>query len=371
MPIGASDYTAAPRLSRPASMSRRLANPILGLLLCCGGVLVNVGVVSGQALTEAPPFETPALIEPAAERGEESVLTEGEEASAAETQPEQPGETPAAADELRAKLRVAHPWARFGVGAWCQSQTVSEAFDASGAFAGRSLTERTERLVAVDDDSYTIAVETVVSLAGLRRPESVETLRHHLLTDRPYELGEPAVSRGEATSVSLGGMALPCRQWIIRYEQDDRGQENLLYLADESTPLVLRKERQAVVEGEPSTRSEQSVTRIQTPILLAQAIAPAWHTTTRVTQPDGSRSESFSVHSPDVPGGLYSQTTTEFDSAGNRLRWAVTTVMLAGTNPADSSELGPSVAQPAVSIEVRPRRLLRLLRREERRIPDQ
>lgn len=349
-------------------MFRPFANLIVGLLLVCGGMLMNTEAATGQASSEAPPRETPGRIEPQA-KGEKSVLTDDPIALPAEAGRDLPDENLVAADELSAKLRASHPWARFGAGAWCQSRTVSEAFDAQGEFAGRSLTERTERLVAVDVDSYTIAVETVVSLAGLRRPEPIEALRYHLLTDRPYELGEPTVTRGEATSFSLGGMALPCRQWILRHEQDDRGEEDLLYLADDSMPPVLRKERQAVINGEPSTRSEQSVTRVQTPILLAQAITPAWHATTRVTQPDGSRSETFSVHSPDVPGGLYSQTTTEFDAEGNRLRWAVTTVMLAGTNPAESAELGPREGQPAVSIEVRPRRFLRLLRREERRDP--
>ncbi len=59
MPGGATDYTAEPRLSYPASMSRRIANLILGLLLGCGGMLINAGAVSGQGLIEAPPFETP------------------------------------------------------------------------------------------------------------------------------------------------------------------------------------------------------------------------------------------------------------------------------------------------------------------------
>lgn len=327
---------------------------------------VSVSPCTGQQLAEAPLFEPDEVLEVdvlEADREGASVLADRLDPAAPKSSEAESGK-----DELLDLLRDAHGWTRFEPGAWRRLQTVSEAFDSAGDFAGRSVTERTERLVSKDRDSYTLAIETVVSLAGLRKPEPSETQRFHLLTDRPYDLGEPTVSLGEATSISLGGIAIPCRLWNVEQATPNGGETDQLFLSEDRKPLVLRRERQAVAANKPATHSLQSVVRLRSPGLYGDAIAPTWHLSTAVTQPEGARSESFAVCSDQVPGGLHSESVTEYDASDRRLRWAVTRVVLAGQSP-DAAFPAPG-QQPGVSIEVRPRRFLRMLRREDRRAPD-
>ncbi len=332
-----------------------------------------------QSLTEAPAFETSRLVEPprVGLTTERSILesdpeTEPEAAELSDSLEEVVTIEPEKTDEqgiedLIRTIRSAHPWARFEPGAWRRVVVVSEVFDEEGAFVGRSLSERTERLVSVDESTYTLSVESVVELGGLRTPAPAELRVLSILNDREAEGVTVTASPGEPSSISLGATAEPTRTWLLKSTTPSGTETETLHLATDAVPLVLRREYQSMVDDAPGPQKTESITRHDSPALYGDELSAAWHTVSTTTHPTGARTEAFAVRGDDPPGGLFSESLTEYNAEGRKTRWAVTRLIASGRTPAEAIGSGDRGDQPAVSVEVRPRRFLRLLRREERR----
>ncbi|QDT69555.1 hypothetical protein MalM25_24940 [Planctomycetes bacterium MalM25] len=352
---------------------------ILSLTLCTQCV---VGALALE-LSEAQPFVAPPL--PPSESGAEalseksilkrrapvegsSVEPESEPALAEAETPSPGAETPDAdkGEQLRATLRASHPWVRYEPGAWRRLQTISEVFDESGAFAGRSVSERTERLVAVGDRTYTLSIEPVVELAGRRTPGPIETQELWLVNDRSVEEPVVAIMAGEPTSISLGDLAVPCRTWLIESGSELRAEKLTLYVSDQNEPAVLRRQGQTVLGSDAGPLAIEGVTRFGTPTIYGDELTATWQVESTTEHPTGERTEAFAIHGFDAPGGLHQEAVTEFDAAGAKTRWQVTRLVASGRTP--SEDIGspkPQNGPPSISVEVRPRRLLRLFRRGE------
>lgn len=347
--------------------------PSLCLILCGGLLLAHAEILQAQTLAEAPISELePAAVE--VEETEVSVLAD----PAAEVLAEPVADLPPARDDeesdpvarlttqLNEVIQADHPWARFEPGAWRRMRTVSEAFDGEGAFAGRSLTERTERLVAIDEATYTLQVETVVALAGRKTPGPSETNRLSRLTHRPVELGPPDVQEGESTSISLGELMAPCKVWRLIEESPNGSEEQTLYVSDETVPALLRRESQATLADERvGTRRVMSVTRLQAPMLYGDQLTRAWHASTETTHPGGTRTERLAICGTDAPGGVFWEAVTEYGASGLKSRWAVSELAASGRTEGETIESEKNDSGVGVEVEIRPRRFLRMLRRSE------
>lgn len=330
-------------------------------------VLLGLGApATGQALSEAPPFE-PSSVRAASNdsASESSILVTAELEEPAAAVAEEPAERlPSPRESLLASLREQHAWARYDPGAWRRLQVLSEAFDAEGTFVGRSLTEHTERLIDVDEESYTLSVESTVELAGRRTTSEPKEQRYSLLTDRPFPESAPTLAEGEPVSISLGGVLITCRVWRLGVagEADDDANFELLYVADDGVPRLLRRERSLALAGQSATRHDERVTQAGAPAEYGGALVKTWHSTGEMTQPSGARSERFAVHASEPPGGLLQESVVEHDAEGNRSRWATTRLIESGRTPKERVETTSQGAEEK-ALEVRPRRLLRMLRR--------
>lgn len=342
-------------------------------------------MASAQELSESPPFEAPPL--PPAEPSEpppreKSVLKVETPTKAPLQSPAAENKLPMAAPEsegpslnderavLLELVRQKHPWARFEPGAWRRVEVLSEVFDETGAFAGRTVSERTERLIAVGERSYTLSIEPVVQIAGRRTPGPVEARKLWLLNDRPSEQPIIAWTAGEPTSISLGETVVPCRTWTIDSgvfgaEEPQREEKLTLFVSQESQPAVLRRKRLSVLQGEAGPVFTESVTRFSMPAIYGDELTAAWHTESTTEHPSGERTEAFAIHGHDAPGGLFQRAVAEYDAAGVKTRWQVTRLVASGRTPTeDIGSPKPQAGSPSISVEVRPRRLLQLFRRD-------
>ncbi|WP_197526192.1 hypothetical protein [Botrimarina colliarenosi] len=277
---------------------------------------------------------------------------------------------PEVPSELLDQLRAGHPWARFERGAWRRVRVITESFDAAGDFAGRTNTERVERLEATDDRSYTLQSENRVAFAGRPAPGAAETQRLWLLTDRPTDLGVPAAIEEEPTSISLGEVVVSCQTWRVTTEFEGALADERICVAPERVPSVLRRQLVSTSGEGPGTIQTQAVTRLDLPAIYGEELTRSWHVSTTITQPDGSRTERSAVYSADAPGGLHWEATSVYDSQGRRTHWSVAELVESGRTPIERIEVSEATGLPEVAIEVRPRRFMRLLRREERRDED-
>ena len=275
------------------------------------------------------------------------------------------GDSVRSAEELWVELRANHPWAQFEPGAWRKTRTTSEVFNEFGRVASRTLTERTERLVAVDEHTYEIAVDTVVELAGRRTPGATVQRRLSIATDQPIALGEPEITPQEIGSISLGQVMAPCRVWRIEQPVPGGIQVDTLWVAEEGFPSILRLERHATIEETSASRRVQSVAAIGAPVAYGSFLVDGWRVETTLSTPSGERSESQAVHSAEIPGGIQHASVVEYDPEGHRVRWSVTQLVGSGRTPQEALGAESEDSEPTIAIEVRPRRLLRLLRGEQ------
>lgn len=344
--------------------------------------LLGIGIASfGQESAEesvlvAPPLIAidPAAISPdhATEPIEEVLPPPTGFAPLADESPADAPDGEAAAG-LLASLVESHEWMRFEPGAWRRSRTLSDAFDAEGAFVGRSLTERTERLVAKDAAGYTLRIDTIVELSGRRTAGPSETVRRSVYCDRP--VGDDAVSvrELEPTAVGIGGRAIPCRVWEVRWSTAAGTELQRVYVAEAGTLRVLRRETRAPADGEALATTESVVTLADAPVRVGDELTPGWHLESDSVRASGGVARSHEVHSPAAPGGVHQRVITEYDALGHRSRWAVEELVAWGrhakeTIDGDSRSVGEAPASP-LEPGVRPRRLMRMLRRAERAAP--
>jgi hypothetical protein len=357
-------------------MRRRPDILILRLLALACLIGSGCGVALAQQVATAATVDAP-LFEPSAD-DEASVLA----SPAADTELDASAEPEAdnGADVLRAEVRRTHPWARFEPGAWRRLRVVTESFDAAGESSGVNASERIERLVAVDDETYTLEVENLAPLAGLPTPGAVESRHLSLLTDRSADLGTLTIEEAEPANISfggsLGGIVVPCRTWRATTTGEGATEEEVLSVAVGSDPAVLRRTLTTTLGGAPGVGGARgatvtaNVSRLDLPALYAERLTRSWHLATTITHPSGSRTERAAVYSADAPGGLHSESAADFDASGRRTFWSVTDLVESGRTPVERVAAAEAPETPAVSVEVHSRRLMRLLRRDERRTDD-
>lgn len=271
------------------------------------------------------------------------------------------------AEILRAEVRGAHPWTRFEPGAWRRLRMVTESFNAAGESTGLNASERVERLLAVDGDTYTIEVENLAPIAGHATPGAVESRHLSMLTDRSAGLGSPAIEEVEPTTISFGDVVVPCRTWRVSIADQGAVEEELLCVAVGSDPAVLRRKLSTTVGGTLGATVTSNVSRLDLPALYGERLVRSWHLTTTIAHPAGGRTERTAVFSAEAPGGLHWEAAADYDASGRRTFWSVIDLVESGRTAVERVEAADRPTPPAVSVEVHSRRLMRLLRRDERR----
>ncbi len=83
------------------------------------------------------------------------------------------------------------------------------------------------------------------------------------------------------------------------------------------------------------------------------------------SSPSGARTERAAVCSAEAPGGVLWEASADYSAEGRRTFWSVTELVESGRSPIERVDAAEAPASPEISIEIHPRRLMRLLRREE------
>lgn len=226
--------------------------------------------------------------------------------------------------------REHHCWCHLKPGAWRTLRITTETFDVSGKSLGLSITTETETLGEVNDAHYALESQSEVEVGGskLRGPTRQHILQ--MITDSADERSEAFEQPAE--QINLDGHPIPCSVWHVKVMRSDRQLVYDIYYNDSVWPFVLRRD---VVEtsadgADPLSTTRVTVVRSQVPIVLNERIVTGAHFLSTTETPAG-RTERFEVHSHDVPGGLVSKATTEWDAEGHRIRWSTTELVDYGT----------------------------------------
>jgi len=216
-------------------------------------------------------------------------------------------------------LQEHHPWGRFAPGAWKLVRVVTEAFDEKDNIVNTDTVETKTTLVKLEDDGVTLEVEVCVEVAGkrfARAPQIVKQGFH----------GEPVSEQlkmkyaGTGT-VTVDGRAIPCR--IIRLESNTGTAKTVtnLYYSALTPPYILKRE---IVTTDVAGETQLSETSVRVVALDVQcdaceSIGGMSHLEAVSKHSKGSVKASV-FSSTEVPGGIVSQESEEFDKDNHLLR---------------------------------------------------
>lgn len=210
-----------------------------------------------------------------------------------------------------------HVWGRFRPGSWVVVQQGIETLGDGGRVVAKQSCETRMTLASSNDTALTLQVQASLDVGGKK------------LDSAPQELRQGV--HGEATEVAqsteldpedlrIDGQVYRCEVHRAESEVDGRRTVTKSWIAPQTTPLVLRRLTTTTdaASGRLIGETIHEVLSITKQRVMARSRQVA---ELRIVQrhPRG-QTTSYAVSCPEIPGGLVSQTSEEFDTQGKLLR---------------------------------------------------
>jgi len=235
-----------------------------------------------------------------------------------------------------------HAWTRFQSGAWREMEITTESFDERGNLVGKSVTTQQDVLMAVTEEKYTLNVQATTDVSGQHVVGDWNTRILNVLTGH----SGPILShqRLEDSNLNLAMDSVDCEVWEITSNHRSRERVERVHYSQETFPYIL--EREVIVQsGKDSSqdpkREKMSVISLSLPFLFEGKV---WNCANvrRVQHHNKGSSQSISIVCEEIPGGTIATWTTDFNSAGQRIRWSVRKLLDFGmTSPNELTDEAP------------------------------
>ncbi len=198
-------------------------------------------------------------------------------------------------------------------------RVIRETLDENGQVAGTTTTETTTTLMKVDEDGVTLEMEICVDVSGKPMKPEFQTVQQGFHGQPPSEHLQAGEDRdGEVT---IEGRRVPCK--IIRLElAGPTGKTTTdIYYSATVAPYLL-KQRQVTTDPEgKNTLGETTFTvvRLDMPCKVSADIKTSVDVETFRRYSKGT-ARTWSITSPEIPGGIISYRSKEMDSEGRLIR---------------------------------------------------
>ena len=225
------------------------------------------------------------------------------------------------AAEEDAMLREAHPWARFGKGAWRQVRIITEGFDEQGHSTGSTVTDNKTTVEEVTPDRVTLKVEATVEVSGQRFPSQPQILKQGYAGETVGQATEVKVLEPE--TIVIDGQSLRCETRQIEILGGVTREITRINYLTGHQPTILRRQTttsdaagaKPLHEGTTEVRAVQMTRRV-----LDEAEPKAAFLVRQEQRNDRGLTISWAWHVPEVPGEVVDQTSKKLDTAGRLVR---------------------------------------------------
>lgn len=211
-----------------------------------------------------------------------------------------------------------HHWGRFRPGSWVVVRQGCETLGAGGQVVSNTTSETKTTLAGVDDKAMTLHVQASLEVGGKLLDAAPQQLREGLLGEKPE--AATYVDLGEE-SVAVQGQNYRCQIQQTETNVGGRRQVTKTWFAPQVAPYVLRRLTTIVdaSTGAVVSETEMQVTKLSVERRILARLRPVAEVAITQRHPRGqTRTQAFTC--PDIPGGIVSQTSEEYDVAGNLLR---------------------------------------------------
>lgn len=210
--------------------------------------------------------------------------------------------------------RIHHPWGRFEPGAWAVVKETTETYSEEGKLVVE--TEVKATLLAIDLEGVTLQVEPKILVGGKPMPATTRTIRQGFH-------GEPAdetvrVLEDKEATVDFLGRSLPCRLQRLEIQGvSTRAEVSIFY--GNVPPYIYRREVRTFKLEDGSEINSQVWEVVGRSCRLLALIQDTYQVKITHKSQQGTRITLATI-SPEVPGAVITQTTMEFNAAGQLFR---------------------------------------------------
>jgi hypothetical protein len=222
-------------------------------------------------------------------------------------------------------------WARFQNGAWKLVRVTTETLDDSGRVIGTNITETKTSLTRVESDCVVLEVEVGVEIAGKQfdgLPQCVKQGFHGELAGGDVKIQPSAVAE-----VTIEDHKFPCHSQQIEIGGDSSRTTIKLCYSDSLAPFLLR--RQVKTTDSANNVVSDTLSEVVALDMPQHVLSEIKNTACIKTVQKTAKGTvtTIAMSSPDVPGGVVSQTTKELDAAGRLVRRSTLELLSYGTRP--------------------------------------
>jgi len=223
----------------------------------------------------------------------------------------------AAEGDRPAFARRFHVWGRFRPGSWVVLQQGIETLGDGGRVVSRHNCETRTMLAASNDTAMTLQVQASLEVGGKTLDTAPQEVRQGVHGDVPEVA---ATTTLEPEDLQIAGQTYRCEVHRSEAEVDGKRIVTKSWTAPQTTPFVLRRLTMTtdITTGRVLGETLNEVIGLSERRVMARSRQTA---EVRIVQrhPRG-QTTSQAVSCPEIPGGLVSQTSEEFDAQGKLLR---------------------------------------------------
>ncbi|MGC3970063.1 MAG: hypothetical protein QM775_22870 [Pirellulales bacterium] len=222
------------------------------------------------------------------------------------------------ADAIQFGRRI-HLWGRFRPGSWVVMRQGMESLDPQGQVIGKSVSETRMTLADADDQALTLKVQSSLEIGDRKLENPPQELRQG-------PLGEPidAVAVPQelpADDVTIQGQRIRCEVRRTESTSGARRQVVTTWVNPNVAPYVLRKVTTLLdaTTGRNLGETVMEVVSLSTERRVLARNRTVAEVRTVQRHPRG-QTTTQAICCPEIPGGVVSQTSHEFDAGGQLIR---------------------------------------------------
>ena len=225
-----------------------------------------------------------------------------------------------------------HVWARFKPGAWRDVEVVTTTYEESKQL--RSTTTSLIFLESVFADSYRLQMDVSMSIANKRFSTPTQFVSQTLyaetvgkceaMEELPFEEDEqidPGIPQEDPRVLEVAGKMIPVKRYRLVVQGDSSREVTKVFYSPDCAPYVLRKQT-ILWNAAGDQRIYSEVHQLQDVKQRRTVLGRPMSTWTVVTTRNGNKGtmRTETRYAREVPGGILSQTSQEWDAGENLIR---------------------------------------------------
>jgi hypothetical protein len=239
---------------------------------------------------------------------------------------------PAAAQQAPSLPAEMHPWGKFELGAWKRMRLITETYNEQGTIASTNIADSKTTLFDMEDGTLTLETQTCVEMAGKRfesDPQMVKQGFHGEAITPSLKVKESA-----AGQVEIDDRKIPCQVLKLESNGNSGKTTTTIYYSASVAPHILKRESKTIDAEGKTVLSETTATLValDMPYRIEGETHLAAHLKTVQKSPKGTIT-TLSWLCPDIPGGIVSHNSKEFDANGKLVRHTVLELVDYGFEP--------------------------------------